>query len=42
MRKEKNPLLSDEFLDEVAREISQLYNESKRDQYEEQINNDLE
>ncbi|MFD0050884.1 bacitracin ABC transporter ATP-binding protein [Actinomycetes bacterium NPDC127524] len=42
MRKEKNPLLSDEFLDEVAREISQLYNGSKHEQYEEQINNDLE
>ncbi|QGQ47752.1 hypothetical protein [Metabacillus sediminilitoris] len=36
MKKETEPLLSDEFLDEIAREINELYGGSLDEQNEEQ------
>lgn len=35
MTKENRPLLSDEFLDEIAEEINQLYGEPHEEQSEE-------
>jgi hypothetical protein len=42
MFKEKNPLLSDDFLDELVKEINQQYGYSIKEQMTEPINNDLE
>ncbi|WP_342430873.1 bacitracin ABC transporter ATP-binding protein [Neobacillus sp. FSL H8-0543] len=39
MSKEKNPLLSDEFIDEMVKEINQLYGDPSEEQNnEESIN----
>ncbi|MFJ5762728.1 bacitracin ABC transporter ATP-binding protein [Neobacillus sp. NPDC093182] len=40
MLKENKPLLSDEFLDELANEINQLYGKHINEQNTEAINND--
>ena len=42
MFKENIPFLSDEFLDELAKEISQLYGDHTNEQNAEHINNGLE
>ncbi|MFB3164612.1 bacitracin ABC transporter ATP-binding protein [Neobacillus sp. 179-J 1A1 HS] len=39
MLKENKPLLSDEFLDQVANEINQLYGSPTNEQNTEPINN---
>jgi hypothetical protein len=41
MLKENNPLLSDEFLNEVAREINQLYSGPGKEKNEEPENNEV-
>lgn len=40
MLKENRPLLSDEFLDELAKEINQHYGRPTNEQNEDPINND--
>jgi hypothetical protein len=42
MLKEKSPLLSDEFLDELVKEINQQYGGPTKEQITEQIDNNLE
>lgn len=40
MTKENSPYISDEFLDELAKEINELYGSPIKVQNEEPINND--
>lgn len=42
MFKEKNPILSDEFLDHLVKEINQLYGEPIKEQMTEPIDHDDE
>lgn len=42
MPKVKRPLLTDEFLDELANEINQLYGNPSKDQVAKPVNNDKE
>ncbi|WP_066392290.1 hypothetical protein [Neobacillus mesonae] len=42
MHKEKNPIVSDEFLDELVKEINQLYGEPTEEQFKETIDYDVE
>jgi hypothetical protein len=42
MSKDKNPLLSDEFIDELVKEINQLYGDPSEEQNDEENENNNE